>query len=272
MSNTQPLQPKVATFGAESGHWYDSIGRLILECPNAKGDKMQATNLRHARKLQLAPGVTSTIKLLHAEQLVQWRIRQAVLAAKTLDQQPDEPDTEYLRRIDNDAATHARDAANEGTRIHAALEMHYRGEQHDSTYDSHVQAVSALLLRECGKDAGWLPESGCIHPWGYGTKADLVSERVGWLVDFKGVDGDQAALDGKRTYDSHAMQLAATRNCIAPELRCAIAYVSRDHPGAVSFVEVPEAELVQGLQIFRCLLGVWQAKNNYTPSWATGAV
>jgi hypothetical protein len=262
---------KVSTFGKDSGHWYDQDGNLIEQVEKAKkGTGFTKTTLRHARKLDLAPGCTTIIKCAHAEQLVNWRINQGILAARTLDQQPDENDRAYLQRVHDDANTHARDAADEGTRIHAAIEMHLRGEAYPPTYVRHVEAVTDLLLERCG-DAKWLPERGVVSKLGYATKADCVSEFAGWLVDFKGCDGDQGALDAKKTYESHAMQLAATRECIAPELRCAIVYVSRDNPGACSFVEVAEDELRQGFAMFRGLLAFWQAKNKHVPTWATGA-
>lgn len=265
MSNTEI---KVSTFGKESGHWYTQQGELVEQVEKAKkGTGYTKTTLRHARTLDLAPGVTTIIKCAHAEQLVNWRIGQAVLAAKTLDQQPDEDDKAYLRRVHDDANTHAREAAQEGTRIHASIEQFMRGEPYPPAYVHHVEAVAELLLEHCG-DARWLPERGVVSPYGYATKADCVSEYAGWLVDFKGCDGDQAALDAKKTWDSHHMQLAATRDCIAPELRCAIVYVSRDNPGAASFVEVPEAKLQEGLGMFRGLLAYWQAKHQYRPSWA----
>tara|TARA_R110000822_G_scaffold137399_3_gene274879 strand:- start:991 stop:1719 length:729 start_codon:yes stop_codon:yes gene_type:complete len=237
---------------------------MVESVPMANGKGHRKPTLRDARKHGWVCGVTTIIKVMHAEQLVRWRINQHILAALTLDRQPEESDDAYLRRVADDAATHGRDAAEEGTRIHEALERHYRGETYDRTYSAHVDAVSGLIESHCGPDAAWLPEGGVTHPMGYGTKADLVSEKAGWLVDFKGKDFSSATVPTK-TYESHAMQLAATRACIAPELRCAIVYVSRDNPGLASFVEVPEPELKQGMAMFRGLLATWQAKTGHSP-------
>lgn len=270
MSSTQQPAVKFATFGSESGHWYDQNANLIDEVLMADGKRYTKPTLRHARKLGLVCGVTTIIKVMHAEQLVRWRINQHILAALTLDRQPDENDASYLRRVADDAATHGREAAEEGTRIHAALEHYMRGDQYPSAYRLHVNAVESLLAENCGSDAAWLPERGVVHPWGYATKADIVSEKNGWLVDFKGKDFDEDHIPTD-TYESHSMQLAATRACIAPELRCAIVYVSRDNPGLVSFVEVPEPELVKGLAMFRGLLACYQAKTGHCPEWAQGA-
>lgn len=259
-------QVKISTFGSESGHWYDINGNCVLEVERAKpGTGYIKTRLNHARKLDLAPGVTTIIKQAHAEQLVNWRIGQAVLAAKTLDQQEGEDDRTYLQRVHDDANTHAREAARIGTEVHGAIESHYRGQAYPEQYNAHVAAVDELLRNYCGDDADWQPEAGVVSPLGYGTKADCVSVRNGWLVDFKGCDGTQAQLDAKRTFESHHMQLAATRDCIDAELRCAIVWVSRDHPGAAAFCEVDDDVLIQNLEMFRHLLGYWQAKNNHYP-------
>jgi hypothetical protein len=270
MSDPKPAT-KIAKFGAESGHWYNQHGELVQQVQKANGKDWTTPTLRHARKLGLVCGVTTIIKLMHAEQLVRWRINQHTLAALTLDRQPDESDASYLARVAADANTHGREAAITGTEIHKAIEMHMRGESYDAKYQPHVDGVVAALDANCGPDAAWLPERGVSHRWGYGTKADCVSEKNGWLVDFKGKDfgPDNVPMN---TYEGHAMQLGATRACIAPELRCAILYVSRDHPGLTSFVEVPEPGLQRGLAMFRALLGCWQAKTGHIPEWAEGAI
>jgi hypothetical protein len=59
------------------------------------------------------------------------------------------------------------------------------------------------------------------------------------------------------TFDQHDMQLAATRDALEPQLkshpRCAIVFVSRTHPGACSFAEIPEPKLVRGMRMFDAL-------------------
>lgn len=261
---------KVAKFGSESGHWYDQHGNLIEKVLKANGKDYTKCTLRHARKLQLAPGVTTIIGCADKPQLTLWKQRQAIMSALTLPRHDAETEQEWMARVEQDMNQTARNAAEEGTRIHAAIESHMRGEEFDPAYVRHVEAVTDLLAKHCGDQLSrWLPERGVASTLGYGTKADLHSED--WLVDFKGCDGDQAELDEKKTWESHAMQLAATRDPIARELRCAIVYVSRTHPGAASFKEVEESKLRQGFEMFRGQLHYWQAKTNHCPDWATGA-
>lgn len=262
---------KTTSFGSEGGHWYQQDGQLV-ELVKAKNGKMIKPSLRHARTLMLAPGVTSIIREAAAPGLERWKIQQHLLAALTLPRIDGESEVEWMSRVYKDAAEHGKQAAEEGTRIHAAIECFYRGDEFDAAYMPHVSGVRELLDKHCGDQSSqWLPESSCVSPLGYATKADLHSHD--WVIDFKGKDGDQGALDKMSTFESHNMQLAATRNALQSTLhsnpRCAIVYVSRDNPGACSFVEIPEGKLASGLTMFKALLVYWQASRNYRPDWAS---
>jgi hypothetical protein len=265
---------KTASYATESsGHWYQQDGKLVEQVQQKNG-KWAKPSLRHARELQLAPGVTTILKEAAAPGLERWKINQHLLAALTLPRIEGESEESWMSRVYQDAAEHGKQAAEEGTRIHAAIESYYRGDEFDAAYMPHVMGVRDLLNRVCGDQASpWLPEAACVSPLGYCTKSDLHSHE--WVIDFKGKDGDQRAMDDMKTFDQHDMQLSATRAALEPKLkshpRCAIVFVSRTHPGACSIVEVPEDKLVRGLNMFDALLTYWQARNNYCPSWAQGA-
>ena len=129
------------TIVKESGHWYAKDGTQVLEVPKAKGDGWKKTTLREARTMNLAPGVTTIIKCAHAPQLDRWKQRQAIMSALTLPRTPDESEDDWLRRIEVDMGETARKAAEEGTKIHAALEAAIQGETYDSAYIPHVVGV-----------------------------------------------------------------------------------------------------------------------------------
>ena len=266
---------KTANFAKEaSGHWYQQDGQLVDQV-TLKNGKQAKPSLRHARELQLAPGVTTIIKEAAAPGLERWKINQSVLAAMTLPRIEGKSSEEFLARVSKDAAEHGKQAAEEGTRIHAAIESFYRGDSFDMAYTLHVEGVRDLLGKHCGDQASqWLPESSCVSTLGYATKADLHS--FDWVIDFKGKDGDQTELDAMKTFDQHDMQLAATRAALEPQIkahpRCAIVFVSRTHPGACSFAEIPETKLVRGMAMFAALLTHWQVRNNYCPNWAQGGL
>lgn len=264
--------PTKAERPSEGGHWYDRHGNQIGEVERASGKGMRKPTLRDARKNNWGPGVTTIIGCAAAPNLVRWKMERAADSAAALEMRAGESKSDWYGRVLEDAAKIAKDAAEEGTRIHAAIEQHYRGEEFDKFYRAHVLGVADLIEENCPTADTfhpWLAEAGVAHPWGYGTKADLHSEA--WVLDFKGRDGDQSTLDNLKTYESHWMQLAATRNALDPDAllkhRCAIVYVSRTHPSCCSFVEVTEEELERGLAMFKAQLDFWQAKNRHKPEW-----
>jgi hypothetical protein len=266
--------PTKAERPSEGGHWYASDGTQIGEVERARGDGMRKPTLRDARKHGWGPGVTTIIGCAAAPGLNRWKQHQAALSALRIHRYVNDTEEEWLARVLEDAATIAKDAAEEGTRIHAAIERYYRGEAYDKNYRAHVIGVSTLIEDHCPTANSlhpWLAEIGVAHPWGYGTKADLHSEA--WVLDFKGRDGNQEKLDGMTTYESHWMQLAATRQALDLKVPtkhkkdCAIIYVSRTHPSCCSFVKVTEEQLEQGLAMFKAQLDYWQAKNKHRPEW-----
>lgn len=259
---------KVAPYASDAGHWYTQGGEIIEEVRRASGDGYTRCTLYHARKLNLAPGVTTIIRAAAAPQLELWKQRQAILAALTLPRMPGESEGDWLARVDVDMRESAKKAAEEGTRIHAAIERHYGGMSVSPEYTAHVAGVADLLDRTVGtQSAPWLPEKAAVHRYGYATKSDLHS--MDWCIDFKGKDGTRDELQQLSTYESHHMQLAATRAALgAPDLRCAIVYVSRTHPGHCAIHEVSRERLSRGWDMFAALLRYWQAKNTYRPAWA----
>jgi hypothetical protein len=260
-----------------SGHWYTRTGEQILEVPSADGKRMVKTTLRHARKMNLVPGVTTILRMADKPTLNAWREEQMMLAALTLPRLNGESEAAWVKRVKLDAAAHAAQAAALGTDIHAAIEYYMLTSRlPEERFVPHVYGVQALLLGVFG--SGWEDrrrgaEAGCASHYGYGTKVDLFFP-ADWIIDFKSCDGSAEELEAKITYDEHAMQLAATREALAETVgstyrasRCAIVYVSRSHPGAARMVAVSRDELARGLEMFLPLLQYWKAKNRYESGW-----
>jgi len=258
---------------AESGHWYSAQGRLVETVAGAKGQDVRP-DIRHARKLDLAPGVTTIIKLQDREALTQWRERQTMLAALTLPRLDGESDDSFVTRVLADAKQQAIDAAAKGTEIHARIER----EINNDTTDAWVLAARHKLWEICGPVPEWRCEQPAVSPYGFATKSDLhyVDEQHhidDWVVDVKTKEGD---VSDARVFDDHALQLAATRHALGLDrgwshhrlpARCGILFVSRTQPQA-AFVTIDEAALDRGWRMFRCLLRLWQEKTGYRPTWA----
>jgi hypothetical protein len=256
----------------DGGHWYTEGGRLVTAVRMADGS-WRRPHLGDARKFQLAPGVTTITGCAVAHQLEKWKRKKTALVTERLPRQDGESDDDYAKRVEAARAEEAQAAPDEGTRIHAAIESHYKRESYDERYKPHVDGVANLIDDACG-DQLWVPEREIVHPFGYATKADLCSSNASeqrWLIDFKSKDGTLFELVELSTYEPQWMQLAATREAMEPmsSRRCAICYVSRTEPGVAVFCEVTEKMLEIGWKCFASLLCYWQASKDYRPDWAT---
>ena len=122
-----------------------------------------------------------------------------------------------------------------------------------------VKVAKDAIGAFCGPQR-WSTERSFAHPSGYGGKVDLHSPE--FVIDVKTKAGDGV---GSVVWEEHMMQIAAYRAGLSiPRARGAILFVGRDVPSA-TFVEIPEKDLVKGLQMFTALLDYWQTKNAYFP-------
>lgn len=262
---------------AEGGHWYsreeDGSARQVVDLVGKNGKRRKPT-LRDARAHGWVPGVTSILRAAGSpEPIVRWRIQQAVLAALTLPRMDGESEQDWLARVDDDMGETARSAAEAGSRIHASLEAHFRGELADTEDWGRIASV-IRLFRDAGIDEAlspWQAERAVVHELGFGTRSDLHSDT--WCVDWKTKDGDLPT----QLYPDHWAQLAATRRALeytcgypAGSQRCAIVYISRETDEA-RMIEASEAELARGWDMFASLHKYWTAKTLHMPGWTLGA-
>lgn len=244
---------------AESGHWYAPDGSPMYEIRGANG-KLRPTTLRDARKLGLLPSVTTIIKCAAAPGLENWKQNQVLLAALTLPRNSGENDESFCARVIHDSQEQSRKARDRGTDIHAAVQGHFEGQSPAPEFWPHVKAV-ADEVNALG--SGWIAERSFGHVMGFGGKCDLHSQS--WVIDFK--TKEFGPDDELKTWDEHAMQLAAYRRGLGiADAKAAIVYVSTTVPGCVRLLEIDEADLHRGWGMFSALLAYWQAKSNYWPS------
>lgn len=245
-------------YTAESGHWYDRSGNPAYTTIGANG-KERPTTLRDARKDDLVPSVTTILKIAASPALERWKQEQVLMAALTMPRNEGESESEYLTRIMNDSKETGRAAAEEGTRIHGAIERHYLGLSFDSTYDKHV-AGCVMAMNNHFNDWEWSAEKSFACSLGFGGKVDLHTNNI--VVDIK--TKDFGPDDDVKAYDEHLMQLAAYRYGLEmPAARCANVFVSRRHPGLVVLKEWDQEDLQKGWEMFSTLLKFWQIKNNH---------
>jgi hypothetical protein len=252
--------------GMESGHWYKRDGSPCYELPTKTGGA-RGINLRWDRHLGLVPSVTTVLQVVAKPQLEMWKVNQGILAALTLSRKDDECDADYLARVLSDSKEQAKAAAEEGTRIHDAIECSFKGRRVPSVYRPHVEATRAKIDAMFPSVRDWVAEASFAHPSGFGGKVDLHSPSTGIVIDYKGKDGDFS--DGKKlAYDQH-YQLAAYQ--LGLQLRrnvCANLFVSRTHPGCVAEHVWTVEEIEYGETFFMLSLDLWKHAKRYQSGFA----
>lgn len=248
------------------GHWYDFRGERIDTVLSTKGTPIKPTVI-HARKLDLAPGVTTILKAANREAINSYREGQILAAVKRLPQRPTEPDADWFARVIEGSKEHASSAADFGSELHARVEA---GLGDPVNEDVIVTAVAAELDRVIpGSRFDWRMEVPAVSPYGYATRADLWHPGARFLVDIKTKVGP---LDEQAIWADHPMQLAATAAALLPSVpptdcRHAILFLRRDQVEA-RLVEVPTEDIATGWACFKHLLAFWQLRNRARPSWA----
>lgn len=251
----------------DSGHWYRLDGVPFYTVRDAKGNDRGVT-LRDARKIGAVPSVTTVLQVIAKPQLETWKVKQGILAALTLPRIGGEDDDTYLARVLDDSREQAKVAAEEGTRIHDAIEQSFAGKYVPDAYAPHVDAVRARIAELFPDVRDWISERSFAHESGFGGKVDLHSPSAGIVIDYKGKDGDFS--DGKKlAYDQH-YQLAAYQHGLrlSPNVCCNL-FVSRTHPGAVAHHVWTMDDVESGLGIFLDALSLWKRMKRYDPSFQT---
>jgi len=247
---------------AESNHWYGKDGKPAYSVIGANG-KERSTTLRDARKMNLVPSVTTIIKSAASPGLEVWKLNQMMLAALTLPRVENEPEEEFISRIQRDSKEHAKMAAERGTAVHTAVESMYSGVMHAEFVD-HQAGVYREIEKEFGVTE-FQPEKAFAHELGFGGKLDLFTPKYqdrGLVIDIKTKEfGDPSKVVG---YDEHVMQLAAYRVGVdLPNADCANVFVSVTVPGLVVINKWSQQDLARGWSMFQGLLSYWQAKNQH---------
>jgi hypothetical protein len=229
------------------------------------------TTLADGRKLGLVPSVTTVLGVLDKPALTNWLVDQGILAALTLPRIDGEAEADFLRRVKEDSRAQAKAAAEEGSRIHDALECAMKGEWFPPKYQPHVDCVMEKLADLFPGVNDWIAEASFAHEMGFGGKVDLHSPSTGIVVDYKGKDGDFS--DGKRlAYDQHWQLAAYQVGLCLPRNVCANLFVSRTHPGKVAAHVWKEKDIEEGRQVFIAALSVWKALRKFDSAFTRESI
>ncbi len=221
-----------AFHGSEAGssHWYYPDGRPCYELPKKFGEGMKVPTLADARKLNLLPSVTTILKVLHKQALVDWLREQTALAIMTTPRLPGEADDAFVfrvlhtERVQDQESTAARDR---GTEMHAGIEAMFQGEPVAQDLLPWIEPAYQAVSKR-GELIGC---EVCVVGNGYAGKLDLQlkgSDGTIWLYDYK----TTKKLPEKAAWPDHRLQLSAYAAAVASfGVRCANVYISTVEPG-----------------------------------------
>ena len=246
----------------ENGHWYHTDGRPCFEVEKADGKGMTATTLRHAKKMNLLPSVTTVLRCLDKPALTAWKIEQSVLAVMTTPRLPAEADDVFVKRVlatDKEQDKERDAAAQLGTDIHAAIEQAVNG-QIANVEDRLLQYVEPVMV-EITKLGNPIFSEKILVGDGYAGRCDLCvgNSQFNTIIDFKSTKKLP-----KDSYIEHRLQLSAYAKCKGVEAHAtANIYVSTTEPGKVAVCVNDDIE--QTYEAFCHLLKLWQWLSSYSP-------
>jgi hypothetical protein len=245
-------------FASESQHWYAKDGTPAYTIIGKNG-KERATTLRDARTLALVPSVTTILSVLAKPGLENWKQNQILMAALTMPRVEGETEQEYISRIIRDSKEQGFKAAEEGTRIHGAIEQHYLTGTHPVEYGAQVVATVTAVEERFGKQE-WIAEKSFANNL-YGGKVDLHSKDL--VIDFKTKEFTEDKLP--EAYDENIMQLAAYRAGLKLDVNARLAnvFVSRNVPGLVHIVEHSDLDQARGIKMFTDCLSLWMSLKRF---------
>lgn len=166
------------------GHWYDQNGKPVHEVAKSSGDGMRKTTLADAKRMNLYPSVTTRMKILSKDNLIAWRLEQAIVAALTLPKEESETLDDFAKRVVRDSEATAEQAAKFGTMMHDAIEKYLQsGREPGEEVLQASWAKAKVWLHANIASVKFTEEVFVHHPLRTAGTIDLCAE-------FKGSAGD----------------------------------------------------------------------------------
>jgi hypothetical protein len=245
-------------------HWYLRDGTPCYEVLGKNG-RMRSLSLRWDKHLNPVPSVTTVTAIIDKPALTNWKVDQAIMSALTLPRGDGEDEATWIAKVKLDASAQAREAAEEGTRIHDAIENYIKGKPYPKEYEPHVEATINTIKESFPDVNDWVSEASFAHESGYGGKIDLHSPSTGIIIDFKGKDfTEQDVVDKKKFAYDQNIQLSAYQQGLGFDVApSANVFVSRNTKGLALCHVWTQAEMQKGVEIFNATLNLWKAIKQY---------
>jgi len=253
---------------SQGSHWYSLEGEACHQIAKAKGDGMRNVTVTDARKLGLFPSVTNILGVIAKPGLDKWKLQQVAKAAFNRPPDGKESAEYFTDRIIESAFDQVVDAADFGSRIHAALEKIFEGEPVEEELQPYVQPT-----------LDWKREKGLTFTHreitlvnageGYAGRCDVIAQgKKGQLVilDYK----TRKTKEGEKvtTYDGQGMQLAAYAvahwgEAMLDKVTAANVFISTTEPGRMEVCK--HDDLVSEWHAFKAACLLWRKMKGFDP-------
>ena len=265
------VQPRKSLVGKveSGGHWYTASGLPLHTQPDGKN-----TTLRHARKQQLFPSVTTLLGILDKPQLTKWKTDKCIEESFYKRPQEGEEVQDYKNRIHHSLKGEQKEITSFGTRVHNQIENVNNG-TFDSTEDPDVFPYIDHFIRWSQKHMKevYSAEKVVVNKKvGYAGTVDLVcqvkhNKFPTMLIDYKtqNIKGNKPTF-----YDTWAYQLAAYRRCFKPMPACMSLVINSAKPEAPVMKVWSSKELKDAWNIFKKAVEIWQISKGYKPKPEAG--
>ena len=243
-----------------SEHWYCAKTGAPRYTTTGKNGKERNTTLRDAKANPgtLVPSVSTINSQLSKAGLNTWFQTEAIKAAAENPRGLQEEEKDYISRILELSKRKSQDAMARGTLIHDFIESFYN-QDYLPDMPAYVRVVDDAIKAHFGTQM-WIPEQSLVNQEGYGGKCDLYCKPrhdfTGVVIDFKTTEKSPGDLT---PYTEHITQLAAYREVLAPNARCANVYINGT-TNEVSIYEHSEQDLKDGYEMFLALLKIYKLK------------
>ena len=256
-------------------HWYTTEGAAAHTQPTKKGAKnpFRATTIRDAKEQGLLPSITGILSVIDNPALNRWKMGKVAEYCFNAPPIGDEQMDEYVANALSKALDEVSDAAELGTRIHANIEAHLKGQP--VPHDGIELGMAMDAIEKVYSEDLIIADSEVTvvsHEYGYAGTTDLAVTKgpLCGILDFKSTktkEGEPITSRFGQVSQIAAYHVAYWENGgrIKDNAIGYNVYISTTEPGRVEVVEYSPDEMREGFEMFCSALQIWRYKNGYDP-------
>lgn len=269
-------------------NYYKLDGSPCYTVKGADGVKDVKPDIRHARRDNLLPRLSSIIDVIDKPGLLNWRYRQITDACHGEYDRVEEHYTckdDYYHEMIDRAFAQVKDAADAGTLIHEALSHALKGEHYKKDEEVYLPAINEYhqIDKFITPITLWALEEGIefveheltlISPkYGFGGTTDATGRIMKDNVTMEGIFDWKSykTKPGKKVEprESHLIQISAYHMAkfggIYPNHFGCNGYFSTTEPGRFDPVFYDFNQLKVGWEMFLGCCAIWRGRNKYNP-------